>query len=316
MAIKVEHIMSYEVPADGVSRWSTACANADCKFALPPLKEISVEYFETGNVICSKCGEGTDIWKSMQESARVVSYGTTDLVGFGALSSLFKFPLTKGQIQEIQFSELGIPENAVIFSILYSSNGGPTFNCWPVEISRCFWLPRFYDNKVQIYGLPAAEDGEDIEVWGSVTWVHNDDDSEPWRLLAEAYEAVIARKPSRVLIPAHSAFEISLSRLIRQILERYASKGKVKEFMVKNLTADAASNVMLPLLCAHVGVNTLPKEIAGKLSRLRSLRNDIAHEGLTDDQLELGEIKELLCASVFGFEFIRFVKSKLIEPLG
>lgn len=307
MALQMKHLFSYEVPADGISKWSTGCSG--CKDALPPLIEIASEYFETNGVICLKCGASTDIWRSMQESAREDAYGITDLVGFGASSLSFNFPLSAGERQEIYFPSLGIPEDAIILHLTCTANGGPSNNCFPVEISHFFLPQRFHGSKATIYGLPQDPNGQSIVVWGSVTWMHNEDDSEPWLLLADAFEATLLNKPSKILVPAHSAVEITISGLIREVLLKYISRDQVDTFMVDNLTSSAAANVMLPFVCAHLGIKPLSLEIIGKLNRLRKLRNSVAHKGTT--VIENKEAKELLCAAVFALEFVRHARKMI-----
>ena len=118
---------------------------------------------------------------------------------------------------------------------------------------------------------------------------------------------------SRVVVPAYSAFEVSVSRLIRELLLNVTSKESVEEFMVRDLSAASAVNVLVPFICRTLGVKDLPGDIRGRLTRLRRLRNKAVHEGLRDVDVNKNEIGELLCAAVFGFEFVRYTRKKLSE---
>jgi hypothetical protein len=65
----------------------------------------------------------------------------------------------------------------------------------------------------------------------------------------------------------------------------------------------------------------MPEGIRGGLNRLRGLRNNLIHEGRIDDPIKpqdvtLPLIAEPLCASVFSFEYVRHIKSKLLLVSG
>lgn len=312
MPIETTLIMQTTIPSDGTLRFSTGCSNPGCRAALPPLKDIATDYFENRSIPCSECGIGNDIWQLMRNSARENAEGVFDLIGLGAASTTIIFPLSPRQIHEVYFPDCGIPEDAVILDIQCTGNGSGN-SCIPIEMKMPFSPARFAGSKISFYGMPIGDGSENTTVWGSVTWVHEQDDSEPWLLLADAYESVLARKFSRVLGPAHSAFEISLNRLIKETLQKHASREKVKSFMIDALTADNAMNVMLPFLCAHWGVRPLPEDIVSVLNQLRSKRNKVVHDGLSDAEVSGSDAREFLCAAVFGFEFVRSVKRRLAE---
>jgi hypothetical protein len=66
-----------------------------------------------------------------------------------------------------------------------------------------------------------------------------------------------------------------------------------------------------------MGAPQLNAEILGGLNRLRRMRNDLVHKGLIDDKtkpqdITLSIVAEPLCAAVFAFEYLRYIRSKLL----
>lgn len=287
--------------------WSIACEY--CLYAQPSIREIAPEYFETGSVQCRICGTKSDLWRAVR--AHLTDFiSSLDLLWLGARATRFEFEISGGQVKEIDFEEQGVPASAVVLAVNYS----PIGTCMPIETHGNESRRRWPTLKIRVIGMPLgavqlAEAHARIQAF--VVWVHEHDDSEPWLMLADALEAAAAGKYLRVLVPAHSAFEISLSRLLRDVFLSAASKKVVNQFLESDLTAFGALNVILPWLCRYSGLPELNADIRGRLNRLRSLRNDVVHEGLTEASIDKREVHELLAAAVFGFEFIRFVRPRV-----
>jgi hypothetical protein len=55
-----------------------------------------------------------------------------------------------------------------------------------------------------------------------------------------------------------------------------------------------------------------PDPIRGEINRLRKLRNELVHDGLGKDAVSKQLAGELLCATVFGFEYLRYAESSLL----
>ena len=69
--------------------------------------------------------------------------------------------------------------------------------------------------------------------------------------------------------------------------------------------------MILPLLCDASNVKHLPAPIRGELNRLRKLRNELVHDGLAKDAVSKPLASEMLCAAVFGFEYLRYAEGAL-----
>lgn len=275
---------------------------------LPPLSEISGEYFTRGSVECQICHTHVDVW----EAARSAVQWAASFIGLQALGAHrtnFLFPLAAGEGKELDLTAYGIPKNATVLSINYTPQGG---NCLPTEAHGNTPRRRIIGTTIHLYGRPivGSSDPPGLIAVG-VNWVHHDESSEAWFYLVDAMEALATRRYWHVILPAHAAVEISIMPVVRQTLEKHLSKSRVEAFS-DELSYSSALNAVLPLLCKFAKVPTLPDAILGELNRLRKLRNDFVHEGITEEAVSEKLAAEMLCASVFGFEYARYVRPQLL----
>jgi hypothetical protein len=297
-------------PSDGffprTFAWGAACLS--CKTMLPPLRDTASLFFENGSVPCLKCGAAVDVWEVTKNEMRSYIGTPIGLGELGANQTVFVFQLSPGEIKNVDFIEHGVLPTAVVVSVNYTAQGG---GCFPIEFHGNEARSRSYRTKATVYGATLGANPGTTKILGMVTWVDESEEPEAWTMLADAFHAATDNRFSRVVVPAYSASEVSLSRLIRELLLKVTSKESVEEFMVKDLSAASGVNVILPFICRTLGVKDLPDDIRGRLTRLRRLRNRALHEGLRDVDVDKGEVGELLCAAVFGFEFVRYACKKL-----
>src|ERR1700674_4573674 len=104
-------------------------------------------------------------------------------------------------------------------------------------------------------------------------------------------------------------------RFVKTAMERRLSSARVSDFVRDGLTSSVVLNVILPLLCDLSNVKRLPDSIRGELNRLRKLRNELVHDGLNKDAVSKQLATEMLCATVFGFEYLRYWRSIAISPV-
>jgi len=289
--------------------WGASCPS--CKTALPSLGDIAAVFFQSGAVPCPKCGKGVDIWQATKESVRTHPGSLISLAELGANQTVFFFELDPGETKNLDFTEYGVPQAAVVVSVNYTPQGT---GCFAVEFHGNDGRRRSHKPNAIVYGATlGGEPPGPAKIATMITWVNETEQPESWTMLADAFQAAADNRFSRVVVPAYSAFEVSLSRLIRDLLLRMASKESVDEFMVKDLSAAGALNVLLPFISKNSGLKDLPDDIRGKLTRLRRLRNRALHEGLRDADLDRSEVGELLCAAVFGFEFVQYARSRVFD---
>ena len=113
------------------------------------------------------------------------------------------------------------------------------------------------------------------------------------------------------VVPAHSAVEIATMPIVRDLLERHASRERVKGFINDRAGFGDTVNVVLPFICGQARIAKLPDKIRGSLNTLRELRNKLVHEGLSGKSVSAQQAAEGLCATVFGVEHARYAGPKL-----
>lgn len=286
-----------------------------CRRRLPPLKDVAEEFFLRGAVTCQACGKPVDLWESAQEFTKTFGAAIFTLPALGAHLTAFVFDLGLHESKPLDFADYGVPSAGIVLAVGYTPNGT---GCFPVEVHGNDARRRYRGTEVKVYGVPfppgsdaKGTPSQPIPIACAVCWIHETDDTEPWLFLADAFEAIADWRLARMIVPAHSAFEVSLARLIRAFGAKFASRERLDEFMVRDLSAPGALNVMLPIVCSQADVPMLRDDIRGALNGLRKLRNQVVHDGLTDASIDKGDAVRSLAGAVFGFEFVRLVRSRL-----
>ncbi len=137
--------------------------------------------------------------------------------------------------------------------------------------------------------------------------------NEAWQNLVDAFESYEQDRFQSTVVPANSAVESVLNRLLNDSLFGIASKEQIEDFLQNAATYSYQLNMLLPALLKNTNAPKLPAHIRGALNRLRKLRNAVAHRGKTDSPLRKDETAELLCAALFGFHYVNVVRRHLIS---
>ena len=285
-----------------------------CLHTQPPLDSVAAQYFEGKPILCrnAECGKPVDYWEATLDFIGSKGIPTILLVSVGARETFFDFPLSAGGITEIDLTKYGIPADATVLGIDFTSQGA---ECAAQVIHPNLSL-RSLKTKFHVYGLPTSETSEskgEINVSATAAWVHNDEDTVSWSYLLDAFEAMASHRWRSVILPAYAAFEISLSPLVLAGLARHVSKTVLESFKGdKSFTSSAALNVLLPILGKEARLPLLPESIRGGLNRLRGLRNKMVHEGVEHAAISQKVAGESLCAAVFGLEYLRYLRPRLL----
>jgi hypothetical protein len=277
-------------------------------------------YFEQGFVECSECKAKSDLWQVVL--ARICTTPFLPVLALeqiGATRTGFTHTIAADKYHEISLDSVGIPPDATILQVGYtpqgSAEGGVVFPIeWHGNVPQ-----RRIGNVLRLLGRPAVSgDGTvgtecPVGIW--VLWIHQDTRENGWPYLLDAFHALVREEYDRVIVPAQSTVEITLMPVIRALLERHSSVNHVKGFMGDRLTFGNVVNVVLPFMCAQAGVPKMPDSVRGAMNKLRQLRNDLVHSGERRASISKQESGEALCASVFGFEFVRYVRPQLLQRL-
>jgi hypothetical protein len=275
-------------------------------------------YFAQGYVACSECQAHADLWDVVL--ARALSQPPTpmSLIGLGATETHFTHEIVANKYHEIHLTTVGVPVDATVLQVGYTPHGGKGGAVFPIELHGNVPQRQIADNVLRLLGRPMITgDGTvgsacPVSIW--VVWVHHENEG-GWPYIVGAFEAFIHGHYDRVIVPAQSTVEISLMPVIGELLERHASVSHVKGFMGDRLTFGNVVNVLLPFVCGQAGLPKLPETIRTSLNKLRKLRNAIVHSGTGSNRITSQQAAEGLCAAVFGFEYVKYARPKLIEWL-
>lgn len=297
-----------------VQSYSGACPN--CRYVIPPLNEVSEAYFDRGFVTCSHCGSSLDLWKTTLERLTRRLPFVFAIGALGPITTHIEFELHANEGVELDLTEHRIPVGATVLAVIYNARGG---NCFPIETHGNVPRRRFIGTTAYLYGLqmrtsdglPIQEEFHGKNINAAVVWAPIGDSGAPWLYLVDAFEALSVGKLSQAIVPAHAAAEISINPVVRHILLQHAGqeiKELLTELLKQKLGFASVLNVVLPKLCPLLGAKTMPDEIRNELNTLRKLRNEFMHEGVLPSDIDEEQVRRLLCAGVFGFEYAKYLK--------
>jgi len=294
-----------------VQNYSGACPG--CRYVIPPLNEVSAEYFHRGFLTCSRCGLSLDLWRTTLERLTQRLPFVFAIGALGPITTHLEFKLRANEGVELDLTQYGIPESSTVLGVIYNARGG---NCFPIETHGNMPRRRFIGTKAYLHGLqmrtanglPILEEYEGKNITAAVVWVPVADSEVPWLYLVDAFEALSVGKLSQAIVPAHAAAEIAINPVVRQMLLRHAARENIARVLKQELTFSSILNVVLPVLCALVAAKPLSDEIRAELNTLRKLRNEFVHEGVVPTEVNEEQIRRLLCAAVFGFEYAKYLQ--------
>lgn len=263
---------------------------------------------------CHRCGKQHDWWQIAVRAIDENFMGNEALSFVGAKTTVFTLPLFPEKRTTYRFSENGIPLGAKILYVNYTPNGRGGNALFPLEWHGNIPTRRFAADEVVIQPVPISPDepGEETTLAIMVTWVSHSAADDSWQSLFDAFEAFISERYPSLIVPANVAVEFSLLMLLTRCLDPIVGKKRADDFLSNAATYSHQLNVVLPLLTELRSLPRLPMHIVGSLNRLRSLRNDLAHTGTTDAPLERKDAAQLLTAALFGFHYLRHLRTRLL----
>ena len=108
-----------------------------------------------------------------------------------------------------------------------------------------------------------------------------------------------------MIISAHSAVEIILSKFIKKIFKEYGISKNKTERLTAKIETHIQLDILLPFICNLLNFPTLDKKIVDGLKDLRKDRNNLMHEGETDIS-DKTKIKTELISAFFAYKYLKF----------
>jgi len=238
------------------------------------------------------------LWDRILELIRNWFVFGDPLVFAGARSLHVTETLRKQEVKEIDLTKYGVPANAEVLYINFTSGGSalPTLLHGNAPILGPM-PPRF-----SVLGLGGPDMTDDGPLSLSVVWHLFDRDDTTIRHLIEAAHEYQHSRFDGVVVPANIAAEAAITPVVALALRSFASKDRIEDFLQNAATYAHQVNVLLPVITHMVGVPDMPVHLRGILNRLRKLRNLIAHRGEALGQTR-NDAAEHLTAAIFAARF-------------
>jgi len=257
---------------------------------------------------CPLCRANLDYWRV---AAQMVKRNFSRLEPFFLLDAQFTMFQTKvfrDRITQFDLHAEGLPGDALILNV---NIGGEAIFCG--EAGGSDRVLRNTGGLLNIHGYQMAQSPEPRADEGRanifVTWVPTSPDDSAWTNLVTAFSHYVAATYEASLIPANVAVEARLFRFLEHNLSRAAANEAVERFLTRHATYSHQLNVLLPLVVGHLGAPQMKEDLRGRLNRLNSLRNDVAHRGRCAPPLTKDECAELVTASLFAFRYLGYLNT-------
>ena len=285
----------------------TPC-NACKAFTFEISENHITQYFNGQNLICGKCGEQQDLWELI---IRHFDWHVPEYIYsiVGGYHTTFLIDMQRNSVFDLDLTEVAIPSDAKILQIGYTPNGKGLF---PIEMHGNVPPRHFIPNKLRLFGYPFGEATESTPVAVSINWLPKERLITHWSNLVEAVEAFTNRNFAAMIIPANVAVESKLSHLLKVKLSKYVSNDRVERFLSDGATYSHQLNVLLPILSHYEKLPVLPDFIRGNLNSLRSLRNELAHDGKLKVEMESQRAGELICSAFFSLAYLQMIVHKIL----
>jgi hypothetical protein len=286
---------------------------SECDSAIQ-FSEIPLGYFKGESEPCPKCGRSFDWWKSVFRQIKENYFNTEVLHLIGAQTTFLEIVLERSDVTKVDLRDHGIPTNAKILSTDYT----PQTEMWyPTEIlgnsNFKYRRERFVSPVLELYPWPAplAPPGPvkaEPRMVIRAVWVIPQGNDETWKNMFEALVYFVHDEHESVIVPANTAVECALGKLLGDWLTGIVSKERSKNFLTDAATYGHQLNVLLPALMTCLNGPVLSSDIRGLLNRLKGFRNEIVHDGRPSRQLSKDDCAEMLCAALFALNYVRVIK--------
>ncbi len=273
------------------------------------LTAASRSFFLGEPVLCPRCQRPIDLWSAVVGQIRDNAMLTFAYAIIGARTTAHSFELSPNEFLTLRLTDWGVPEQAVLLSINYTPIGSIPV-CWPTEVhgNRPRWGPPKPAQEILIFGRDPSQAASRTKIGCSIIWFLPPDEDDGWLHLLEAFQTYGDGQLQRALIPAHIAAESALSKAIHLGLKTAAVPGLSES---GRMGFANQMRLLLPLVADRYKFPRLPSAVEGSLERLRKLRNQVVHEGVSKEPLNPVTLSELLAAATFGFHYGRALRAEV-----
>ena len=286
---------------------------AKCSTAVRLSPGTFVTHYDAGDITCGECGQVADLWSSLLSDLTSDLHGGFVLGTVGCTTTQFRVTPVANQENQISFASIGLPPGSTVLRLsLGALRLDDDAIVRPLVISPRDLHPTFaVSDPICFYPAPTPEcpRGNNRVALGeaTVTWVAETLPTAAWLGLVRGFDAFERGDLAGAVIPAQSAVELGLDRLLSpatltRLRPDWVDPDGIVPYGVK-------SQELLPEFATEQGFPALDERIYRLLDNLAGRRNAVAHTGRLGS-IGRDTIAEYLCAALFAFEYIRIFDSR------
>ena len=301
---------------------SVSCPS--CHVAIPASKENFVIYFAAGDELqCPSCLASLNWWELISHA---LSEGFLGLqyAPIGARTTYAEARLRKGEVSEVDFKALGIPESARILEVVYTGNEKRL----PADADGMLSPLEMHSNRpdrqlspdrpILLYPVPLPLEGaappQEQSVSVLIVWIDKGALSLADSSLLSAVEALNGDRYADAVVSATAAVEVSVDAALTTFFERTAATKAVSELM--RGSSAGRVEVLVPSMCATIGIPPLPTAPSAAFRSLRGLRNKAAHAGHLSADTTDRQVADGIAGAVFAVAHAQLASATLAaEPI-
>ncbi len=263
-------------------------------------------------LVCWQCQKRFDPWQEIVALVETNFMRSAAYALVGGRELTFTFVLHPNQPFIYSRAELQIPIDSRVVFVSYTpqTKGG----LFPAEAHGNEATRRDRSDPTTLFGVrfglwgDRSQPVEPTEVATMIRYLPPATDVID-RQLQDAAEHFAHAHYDSMVLPAHSGFEIALTRLVQSYFSRFAAKEPMEQF--SRMSFGQKLDVLLPMLAGVAKAPALDKRILTQLSALQAARNKIAHQGKTIKPHTAASAAALLTAALFGVSYVRRVQALL-----
>lgn len=284
---------------------------------------------------CQFCGIS---YKPLDAHLRHTATGKTEFFSFlsfgmlGESTTRFNYKLKVGEVKEIKFAVIGIPDDAKVIRMYQTrrlNDGEEAITgtraagkfAFPSMVQQKMSLGEEMHSRVTVVGVPwqppiATANQEEATISVELSWL-SAKNAEVYGSLFSALKAFYRGSYTEAIISANASVERALYRVCDSALKDGFGLNKRREFLESQCTYSGQLNFLCKIICKWKLSGSVPDELIGQLNRMRSLRNQAAHRGEFDKAIAEDEIYKLICVAIFGTHLFQAMSTVLVgEPTG
>ncbi len=310
-----------------LNKMNYLCPNCRTKNGKPHHDQFGNKLFEDlyslrAGIPCKGCNSNSILEDQLPFRKELLGFVKANIFhnayfALGAEESIGKLTMQLDQINQIDLSEIGVPDKSIIVDVQYTPNG----RYFPLEVhsNDPRFKQRYRDLQILLWPAdlfsdvtgPESFPGSDLCV--KVLWLNPITDYIDTSIL-NAINSYIDDDQNGIVMNSNIALEIIIGNICREELATDTCSDKeVDEFLKNHATYSYQLNILLSYICRVKKYVKINNEILKSINKIRDYRNKIVHRGRITDKngneilLSFYQKAEIITDLLIGTALLRFI---------